>query len=106
MYLFRKLPTVHCMWYWSPQVSSKSTPNVLFPPKAIRNIPAYGHLQTVKWRLYLRSGELVATDVEQALHYIFYITSHYFTLHYIVTCYATKDAVRIGYPFITILNYT
>jgi hypothetical protein len=24
----------------------------------------------------------------------------------IVTCYATKDAVRIGNPFIIILNYT
>jgi hypothetical protein len=25
---------------------------------------------------------------------------------YIVTCYATEDAVRIVDPFITILNYT
>jgi hypothetical protein len=25
---------------------------------------------------------------------------------YIVTCYATKDAVWIGNPFIIILNYT
>jgi hypothetical protein len=27
-------------------------------------------------------------------------------LQYIVTCYATKDAVRIGNPFIIILNHT